>query len=77
MSNFTHNSIAQNALVGASSGRENRLMLSALKLNRLLNRWISRHRQRRQLAQLEPHLLSDIGLSREQVQKEVARPFWN
>jgi uncharacterized protein YjiS (DUF1127 family) len=38
--------------------------------------WITRRRQRRALAQLDDHLLADVGLSREQARREAARPFW-
>lgn len=39
--------------------------------------WIERRRQRRALAQLDQHLLDDIGLTREQVRGELVKPFWN
>ena len=41
--------------------------------------WIARHRQRKALeevAQLNGHLLRDIGLSRAEILNEAARPFW-
>ncbi|MEZ5830503.1 MAG: DUF1127 domain-containing protein [Dongiaceae bacterium] len=38
--------------------------------------WRERVRQRRHLAQLDDRLLSDIGLSRVEVEQEIARPFW-
>ncbi len=38
--------------------------------------WIQRSRQRKQLSQLEPHLLKDIGLTEEMVAEEIAKPFW-
>ena len=34
-------------------------------------------KQRRDLAALEPHMLQDIGLCREDVQRETGRPFWD
>ncbi|MGO4851245.1 DUF1127 domain-containing protein [Phaeovulum sp. W22_SRMD_FR3] len=34
-------------------------------------------RQRRQLAELEPHLLRDIGLTADEAQTEAARPRWD
>lgn len=43
---------------------------------RLLARWCRRHRQRVDLAELDDHLLADIGRTREQVRHECARPFW-
>jgi len=38
--------------------------------------WIERHRQRRDLAALEPYLLRDLGLTREQALYEASKPFW-
>jgi uncharacterized protein YjiS (DUF1127 family) len=38
--------------------------------------WLERVHQRRQLAQLSDHMLKDIGLSRADVEAEVAKPFW-
>ena len=34
-------------------------------------------RSRRQLAQLDDHLLRDIGLTRDQAQAEAALPLWD
>ena len=38
--------------------------------------WMQRSQQRKHLAQLDKHLLDDIGLTDEMVAKEVAKPFW-
>jgi uncharacterized protein YjiS (DUF1127 family) len=38
--------------------------------------WLERARQRRQLQQLGDHMLKDIGISRADVEAEVAKPFW-
>jgi uncharacterized protein YjiS (DUF1127 family) len=38
--------------------------------------WLDRARQRRHLGELDDRLLRDIGLSRAEVEHEVARPFW-
>ncbi|MCA8908655.1 MAG: DUF1127 domain-containing protein [Rhodospirillaceae bacterium] len=38
--------------------------------------WIERDRQRRQLADLDAHLLADIGLSAADARRESRRPFW-
>jgi len=35
------------------------------------------YRQRRQLAQLETHLLHDIGVTRDAAVTEAARPVWD
>ena len=36
----------------------------------------SRRRQRQALLELDDHLLNDIGLTREQANKEARKPFW-
>ena len=41
-----------------------------------LRSWIARPRQRRDLAELEDHLLRDIGVSRHEALREAAKPFW-
>ena len=38
--------------------------------------WLDRVRQRRDLSELSDHMLKDIGLSRSDVEAEVAKPFW-
>ncbi|HKK57779.1 MAG TPA: DUF1127 domain-containing protein [Marinobacter sp.] len=42
--------------------------------------WLMRlylnHRSRQQLAELNEHLLADIGLSEAQRQAELRKPFW-
>ena len=38
--------------------------------------WLERARQRRHLGELSDHMLKDIGLSRADVEAEVAKPFW-
>ncbi len=43
---------------------------------RLLLFWQERYAQRQALAALEDHRLADIGLTREDVAREVAKPFW-
>jgi uncharacterized protein YjiS (DUF1127 family) len=44
-------------------------------LNQLLV-WHERTRQRRSLAELDDHLLRDLGLSRTAVTVETNKPFW-
>jgi uncharacterized protein YjiS (DUF1127 family) len=39
-------------------------------------RWQDRARQRRTLAELPEPLLRDVGLTREDVQAELRKPFW-
>lgn len=42
----------------------------------LLARWYDRHRQRRDLAEIDDRLLRDLGLTREDVRRECAKSFW-
>ncbi|WP_445011764.1 DUF1127 domain-containing protein [Vreelandella stevensii] len=42
-----------------------------------LARWRQLRRERYALQQLNDDLLKDIGLSREVVQREARRPFWD
>ncbi len=48
-------------------------------LSALLRRWAlwqERSRQRQRLAQLDDHLLKDIGLRPDQAAREASKPFW-
>jgi len=38
--------------------------------------WRQRLRQRKQLASLDDRLLRDVGLTRADVARETAKPFW-
>lgn len=38
--------------------------------------WLQRERDRRSLQALDDRLLSDIGVSRDEVEREVSKPFW-
>jgi uncharacterized protein YjiS (DUF1127 family) len=46
------------------------------RITEVLLRWFEQARQRRQLGRLSDHMLKDIGLSRADVEAEVAKPFW-
>ncbi len=39
--------------------------------------WQERARQRHALAALDDRMLKDVGLSRGQVSREIAKPFWH
>ena len=41
-----------------------------------VERWLSRSSQRRQLSELDSYRLSDIGLSRADVERELSKFFW-
>ena len=58
-------------------GAEARLRDAAFAyIARAVARWIARGRQRRDLAELDDRLLADIGVTRAQVAREAAKPFW-
>ncbi|MFW5679116.1 MAG: DUF1127 domain-containing protein [Pseudomonadota bacterium] len=38
--------------------------------------WYGRARERRALAELDDHLLRDIGVSRAEADREAGKPFW-
>ncbi|SFE07345.1 DUF1127 domain-containing protein [Roseivivax sediminis] len=48
----------------------------ALSVAVVLAKWSERRRTRRALADLDDHLLSDIGLDRWTAQAEARRKFW-
>ena len=48
----------------------------ATRLADTVDTWAQRSRQRRRLARLDEHLLVDIGVSYEDVWREVNKPFW-
>jgi uncharacterized protein YjiS (DUF1127 family) len=43
---------------------------------RVMGAWIERSRQRHALAELDGRLLKDIGVTRAQAAREIAKPFW-
>ncbi|MDH3703313.1 MAG: DUF1127 domain-containing protein [Alphaproteobacteria bacterium] len=45
-------------------------------LGQILGTWHRRATQRHALARLDDHLLKDIGLDRQSVAAEIAKPFW-
>lgn len=49
---------------------------AALRVVVLVVKWEERRRTRRGLKRLDAHLLKDIGLSRRDVERELARPVW-
>lgn len=53
-----------------------RLRDGAIHLFDAPRRWHERWQQRRTLLQMDDHLLRDIGITCEDVAREVAKPFW-
>ncbi len=42
----------------------------------VLVKWDLRHRTRRDLSRLSPHLMDDIGLELQMAEIEIEKPFW-
>jgi uncharacterized protein YjiS (DUF1127 family) len=45
-------------------------------LSRLLGTWERRARERRMLAEMSPHMLKDLGITRSDASAESQKPFW-
>jgi uncharacterized protein YjiS (DUF1127 family) len=45
-------------------------------LDAVLGAWRHRHATRRELRDLPPHMLRDIGLTRDEALREADKPFW-
>ena len=50
--------------------------VSTSRLTRRVTVWRARSFQRRCWAQLDSHILRDIGLSQTDVEMEIGKPFW-
>ncbi len=48
----------------------------AVQVMTILQTWVRRSNDRRQLAQMNEHMLNDIGLTRIHLQDEVSKYFW-
>lgn len=46
------------------------------QLARAVATWRKRARQRRDLAEMSPEMLRDIGISRSAARAEASKPFW-
>ncbi|MBU6952840.1 MULTISPECIES: DUF1127 domain-containing protein [unclassified Hahella] len=46
------------------------------RLKNLTQRWIKQARTRRELANLNDHLLRDLGITEEDRRQETSKPFW-
>ena len=55
---------------------EDNVINPAKRLLKTLEVWIDRVRQRRQLATLDDRMLKDIGITRIEANREIAKPFW-
>jgi uncharacterized protein YjiS (DUF1127 family) len=64
------------AILGGASGIRPMPHKLGTELAELVLTWFERARQRRQLSRLSAHMLKDIGLTRADVETELAKPFW-
>ncbi|TGQ34943.1 MULTISPECIES: DUF1127 domain-containing protein [unclassified Mesorhizobium] len=68
------------ARTAPSAALANRLPFPFVSLRRfrlrLLARWYDRHLQRLDLAEIDDHLLRDLGLTPQDVRRECAKSFW-
>ncbi len=55
---------------------ESAIPLDLAVLWAIVRRWHARITQRGHLAQLDARLLDDIGVTSEQAQAEIGKPFW-
>ena len=46
------------------------------KLLRMVQFWMHRHSERATLDKLDPHMLRDIGISRDDAREESRKSFW-
>ncbi len=60
----------------AALQQPNNLLHKFKSVGATLRLWMDRQHQRKQLAKLDAHLLRDIGLDSNQVEQELAKPFW-
>ncbi len=70
MQQFYDNTAAHTRSVGPVDHRR------ATTLWALIVGWYERSRQRKRLAELDEFLLRDIGISKREAEREIAKPFW-
>ncbi|PMM55732.1 DUF1127 domain-containing protein [Vibrio splendidus] len=62
-----------------ATSRANQLFLSSLSVKRFYSKlglYFQNRRTRRQLSELPDYLLRDVGITLEQVEKELKKSFW-
>lgn len=52
------------------------LRSALVRLGERLARWHERRRQREELAAMPDYLLKDMGVTREDLYREIRKPFW-
>ena len=58
------------------SGTKWRALVDPRQVTRVVAQWHRRAVSRRDLVHLDDRLLADIGLTRDDVDREVKKPFW-
>lgn len=64
------------AIAAATLAVIERVEAIAVKVSGTVNLWVRRSHDRRLLAMMNDHLLTDIGLTRAEVARETAKFFW-
>ena len=75
----TISSVDKSTISGAPISRAREPLSASRMYRRILGAiafWHSRSLQRRALADLDAHLLRDIGINRRAAAREAAKPFW-
>ena len=62
--------------VGYGAPRQRSKRPIVLRVVDTLLDWQQRYRERRHLLAMSDHMLKDIGLSRADIEREAAKPFW-
>jgi uncharacterized protein YjiS (DUF1127 family) len=71
--------VAMNTILSVRPVEASRLHYRLATLRGIIATWDERKRLRWELEQMlkaDPHLINDIGLTRRQVEAEIAKPFW-
>jgi uncharacterized protein YjiS (DUF1127 family) len=68
--------IGTNASGWPDAARPRSLPRLSFNLSATIRIWIARSHQRQALAELNDHLLRDIGVTRHEALREAAKPFW-
>lgn len=50
--------------------------MTCLRWLQVIGAWTERSRQRRDLAKLDDRGLADVGITRPEAAREIAKPFW-
>ena len=71
-----HNFVEGIEISSALYGLVQRVEAAAVEVQKTVSTWMSRAKDRSQLAEMSDRMLTDIGLTRIEVQIEVNKYFW-